>query len=321
MKSLAHEILNVESGGFDVSDETYSTLDDLLERGTGAVRAVTEEIEMNKPHQYTKREAIKVLQSIGDFLETEGFHFENEKEILFGDKLHSKNFVCRDFSYMYYSIGEKLGLPISLVLAPSHVIVRFDLGDGEYFYWEPVKRLTFDEKEILSKRNIHAESITNGAYLRKLKRDEIKAIAYLTAGMVKFKENQYDDWISYTSKAIELNPKYVSAYYNRARAFCKKNDFTDPFSDLDEAIKLDPNNADAYGLRVLTNIFKHKYINVIRDLMTYGTLKYKHTSSKNADSPYTEPSIEAFSFFRHDKRDPDRPYKLRLGPISISINL
>lgn len=48
------------------------------------------------------------------------------------------------------------------------------------------------------------------------------------------------------NKAIELNPKDVSAYFNRARAFSSKKDFKSAISDYDKTIELNPKDSQAY---------------------------------------------------------------------------
>ncbi len=49
--------------------------------------------------------------------------------------------------------------------------------------------------------------------------------------------------------ALELNPKYVEAYNNRANAYLLLGQFDRALLDYDTAIKLDPRNARIYGNR------------------------------------------------------------------------
>ena len=51
------------------------------------------------------------------------------------------------------------------------------------------------------------------------------------------------------NKAIELNPNYVDAYYNRAGAKSKLGDILGAIIDYDQVIKLNMNDADAYRNR------------------------------------------------------------------------
>ncbi|KAF5427726.1 Tetratricopeptide (TPR) repeat, partial [Candidatus Methanophagaceae archaeon] len=49
--------------------------------------------------------------------------------------------------------------------------------------------------------------------------------------------------------AIELNPKYVMAYYNRGNAYGKLKQYEEAIEDYSKAIELDPNDAEAYNNR------------------------------------------------------------------------
>lgn len=66
--------------------------------------------------------------------------------------------------------------------------------------------------------------------------------------LAKAKTNQgdYDGAIADCSKAIALNPKYASAYYNRATARKSAGDINGAIADLNIVIELDPKNSDAY---------------------------------------------------------------------------
>ena len=46
-------------------------------------------------------------------------------------------------------------------------------------------------------------------------------------------------------KAIELNPHYAWAYYNRGHAHVCKAEYDETIADFTKAIELDPNYADA----------------------------------------------------------------------------
>ena len=52
-------------------------------------------------------------------------------------------------------------------------------------------------------------------------------------------------------KALELNPDYANAYYNRGVAKGKLGDYKGAIEDFDKAIALNPNYADAYYNRGL----------------------------------------------------------------------
>ena len=50
-------------------------------------------------------------------------------------------------------------------------------------------------------------------------------------------------------KAIELDPRYAPAYYNRGNAYYKLENVDQALADYDKAIELNPNYAPAYSNR------------------------------------------------------------------------
>ncbi len=69
------------------------------------------------------------------------------------------------------------------------------------------------------------------------------------------------------SKAIELNPKYFSAYFLRANSYEQLQEFQLSLSDYNRAIALDPQYADAYNNRA--NLKKNKLNDIRGALVDY----------------------------------------------------
>ncbi|GAA4418462.1 caspase family protein [Nibrella viscosa] len=61
--------------------------------------------------------------------------------------------------------------------------------------------------------------------------------------------NDHHEEIEYFSKAIQLNPQYAAAYYNRGLSKRKLNRHQEAITDCDEAIRLDPKYLNAYIVR------------------------------------------------------------------------
>ena len=72
------------------------------------------------------------------------------------------------------------------------------------------------------------------------------AIAYNELSLELTDQGDYDKAIEYLDKAIELDPNYANAYYNRARNHDRKYYYEDAISDYSRAIELDPEFAWAY---------------------------------------------------------------------------
>lgn len=62
----------------------------------------------------------------------------------------------------------------------------------------------------------------------------------------KFVKGEYDSAVNDYSKAIDLNPKEVSAYMNRGLALFNKKNYEQAISDYDKAIELSPKDSMLY---------------------------------------------------------------------------
>jgi len=76
----------------------------------------------------------------------------------------------------------------------------------------------------------------------------------------------YDEASSNFTKAIEQDPRYCEAYYNRGVVRFMRQDFIGAQSDLDKAIELEPKNPMAYISRGMCYIASMNYMQGLSDL-------------------------------------------------------
>jgi tetratricopeptide (TPR) repeat protein len=72
------------------------------------------------------------------------------------------------------------------------------------------------------------------------------AMAYYNRGLTYHKLEKHDQAIADYGKAIELDPGYSEAHYNRGHAFFELDEYGLAIADFDKAISLDPDDAEAY---------------------------------------------------------------------------
>lgn len=156
---------------------------------------------------------------------------------------------CKTFSFIYLGIADALKLPVSMVLAPSHVFVRWHFsrgGNRAYLNWETTTGVTLDDNFIKFSHNISESSIRSGVYLRSLSPGESMATAYY---MLSHFVSSLNRKIVYLTKAVELNPRHNRAFYNRGTLRYKQGKFRKALADYDRAVRLDPNHSESYNNR------------------------------------------------------------------------
>ncbi len=73
----------------------------------------------------------------------------------------------------------------------------------------------------------------------------------LSSADQKYETGDYQGAIADWGKAIEINPQYADAYYNRGNAKRDLKDYQGAIADYSKAIQNDPQFADAYANRGL----------------------------------------------------------------------
>ena len=75
---------------------------------------------------------------------------------------------------------------------------------------------------------------------------QAKAEDLLIQGNEKHKKGDYQGAVAAYTQAIELNPNYAEAYYNRGFTRAKLGDKQGALADYNEALRINPNYAKAY---------------------------------------------------------------------------
>ncbi len=98
---------------------------------------------------------------------------------------------------------------------------------------------------------------------------------YYDKGIEYFNEDEYDKAIDSFNKAIELNPNYAEAYYERGRAYGNlevilnrddKDYVAMAMEDFGRAIELNPDHAAAYSRRGYSFALKEDFVKAFSDL-------------------------------------------------------
>ena len=85
------------------------------------------------------------------------------------------------------------------------------------------------------------------------------------SGLAYLNKKEYAKAISDFTKAIEINPNYTSAYYNRGLGYASLKDYTEAISDFTKAIEIEPDNIELYCNRGLVYSRQNNLVQAISD--------------------------------------------------------
>jgi len=120
-----------------------------------------------------------------------------------------------------------------------------------------------DNKSAQDLTNKLSKKIPNSKQISKADIEESKK--HCNSAMTYYTDKEYDKAIDELSKAIELNPRNVEAYYGRGRNYSAKGDYNKAAADFTQAIKLDPKKAESYNSRGVALYKKGDYAKSISD--------------------------------------------------------
>ena len=73
------------------------------------------------------------------------------------------------------------------------------------------------------------------------------------------KKGQFDQAIAYFNRAIEINPRYDTAYNNRGFVYYIKGQYDKAIADCTKVIEINPKYALAYKNRATAYFYKRQY--------------------------------------------------------------
>lgn len=91
------------------------------------------------------------------------------------------------------------------------------------------------------------------------------AATYLNQGIKVLEQGDYQQAISYLTKAIQNNPKLVAAYYNRAIARHQLQEYQRAIADFTKVIQINQKDAEAYYNRGVARLSLKDYQTAITD--------------------------------------------------------
>lgn len=146
--------------------------------------------------------------SSGD-LEAPKDFFANSADVFIHGLLDARLGTCSSMPVLYVAVGRRLGYPLKLVSAKSHLFARWDAGDGSQFNIEGTNRgLVCHDDDYYKKwpRPMSDADLASGQYLRSLTpAEELAAFLQIRGICLQVKE-RYEEAKAAYDRAVELVP-------------------------------------------------------------------------------------------------------------------
>ena len=154
---------------------------------------------------------------------------------------------CLGFSTLYFSLAERLDLPLKAVVIPHHVFLRYD-QDGTDRNIEATAggtRLSPDDYIKRTKEMIGDEipeyAFPEKVTFRKLSEKQFLALILYNRGVFQFKHGEPNEAIADFTRAARLDPTYSEIYKSRSGLYLNQVLYNKATQDLEKANRLEPN--------------------------------------------------------------------------------
>ena len=122
---------------------------------------------------------------------------------------------------------------------------------------------SLDEIETINGKR--AEVYDPNANVQEEKNDKLASQLASDQGVAYLDRQRYDEAIAEFNKALEIDPNFADAYYNRGLANAKKGSFNEAISDYTKAIQINPDDSDFYYNRGIAYYKKNDFDPAISD--------------------------------------------------------
>lgn len=133
--------------------------------------------------------------------------------------LETRQGNCVSMPTLLVILGRRIGLNMTLVMAPNHFFVHFIQDNGEPYNLEGVEKGTVSNERYQKEHYVTDAEIANGIYLKSLtKKQEVEALLMVLVNY--YRDNkQYDKAIELTDMVLQQDPESVDAMLNKGSVY------------------------------------------------------------------------------------------------------
>ncbi len=255
----------------DDSERILSSIDEIIRDEGIAIASPLSDEQLNrimtrareqigKLSNYDKKDAARIFSEI---MNDEERRPEINLDNLFVNKGYEINSLsCLGYSILMLSVAENIGLPITPVIVPSHIFVRWnDLN------WDPgwLGKGATDE-DYVKKHNIHPSLIEKRLMLKNITRQQVVAALYVNKATFRNRQEKYEEAMMELALAKNLDPNYFGTYSLMAEGFIRQGQLDKAMDNLSKSLEINPNFVEGYFLRSIIHMANENYPEALNDL-------------------------------------------------------
>jgi len=135
--------------------------------------------------------------------------FANSVDLFVHGLLNRRLGTCSSMPVLYVAVGRRLGYPLKLVTAKSHLFARWDAGDGKHFNIEGINRGLVCHEDNYYKtwpRPLSEAELATGQFLKSLTPAEELGVFLQIRGIRLQVNRRYEEAKASFDRAVELVP-------------------------------------------------------------------------------------------------------------------
>lgn len=240
--TLAHRILSFE-GPLGANETHEKALEALIDGGVESIRPfVDKSRDLSK---FLPGDALQLFSSLDNFLKSQGYVSTPQDISLLSRAIDTKMYDCSIGCLLYKAIGERAGIPVSLVLLPIkphresyHVLVRFD-GSGWHVNWDPTWHQTDKDEDLIKEFMVQPLQLAKGIYFRPLSRRESLGVMVQDLAVAYGDVKKHKDSRKFAQLGVDLFPEFGTPYANLAGSFREEGNVKEAVINYTKAIERD----------------------------------------------------------------------------------
>ncbi|HJR73060.1 MAG TPA: transglutaminase family protein [Luteimonas sp.] len=234
--ALVRKLLSIPEGEIDFAQAKIA-IDHLIDPSIDSAATLRQidtwaaKVEVRFPSGATQRRKLDLLISTlyepGPWNDFRPFSYDLDDPLgqkmsnkLVSNYLASRKGQCVSMPILFAILGQKLGLPVTLATAPSHILVKYaDVESGQWLNIEATAGGFKHDSSYERETHISPLAIKNRIYLRPLSKRESVAVMAIT--LMEFNSEQGRPMPNFkiADLLLDVDPKNVAAMVVKSAAF------------------------------------------------------------------------------------------------------